>query len=255
MRTNLITLAVLIIALSSLPSCQKSEIAEAGISSKVKIYIEDATNTPYNRVDSFNLSYDANNRIISMISASSGAQFLYNYNSNTSYTLDIMNASHLIIRETSFINSDLLVDSTFQYNDTNDSSTVKLIYNSGKQLIQQLEYSYSTANGSQLLNKVGFMYDNNGNLIKETEKSPSGNTNVITTYTYNNIIVNLFTLSTIYRPMPFKNLPISITYFYPSTNATDSVTITYTYDNNNRVSTETHTDNNGNVVIKKYLYF
>lgn len=254
MRTNYIINAAVIFVVSVLFSCKKSDPAPSSGLAKVKTYIEDATNSPLHISDTFNVSYDANDRIQSLISTFSGGKFLYSYN-GSSYTLDIMNANHLIIRETSFINSNSLVDSTFQYNDTNDSSTLRLIYNSNKQVIQQRWYEYSLISGAQLWKKEDFTYDANGNLIKNITTNPAGTTTIIITYTYNNVVPNLYLLGPVYRPVMYKNLPVSITYFYPGTGTTQSVAIAYVLDNNNRVVTETHTDNNGYTVIKKYSYY
>ncbi|MEJ7587601.1 MAG: hypothetical protein WKI04_08575 [Ferruginibacter sp.] len=165
-----------------------------------------------------------------------------------------MKAGHLIIREVAFVNKDLLIDSSFQYNDTNDSSTHKYLYNSNKQLIQEKFYGYTIAAGAKLFQKNDFTYDNNGNLNKEIESDEFGKTNSITTYLFNNVVASVFTLSTAYYPVLFNNLPISKTISYPSGNTTQTVNITYTFDNNHRITTETQSTSQSIKVIKKYFY-
>jgi hypothetical protein len=256
MRIKFILTSLFITILTTFISCKKSDPTQNGnSSSKVKTYIEDYSSQLIHVTDTFNISYDANDRVISLISTFSGGKFIYNYSGSSSYTLDIMRNSHLIIRETSFINANLLVDSTFQYNDTKDSGTTKLIYNSSGLQTQNRTYDYSISTGSVLWKINNYTYDPNGNLIKDIDTNPSGNINLITTYTYTNVATTVFSLATIYKPLPYKYLPNTITYFYPSTNTTETDNFSYTFDSFNRVSSQIQLDHNGNSTVKKFLYF
>lgn len=234
-------------------SCQKSYTGQTDPSTKIKTYIEDASRTPYNSIDTFNISYDASDRIISMVSTAGNGGFYYSY-TPTTYTLDIKQGTNLVIREVSYINSNQLVDSTFQYNDTNDSSTSKLVYNAGKQLIQQMYYDYTTAGGAMLTGKETYTYDASGNIITQTDTNASGAVTETKTFTYSSFTAGI-SLFMLYRPAMAKNLPLTITTKSPGGNIISIETRAYTFDSNNRVVTQTDSDNFGNVVVKTFLYY
>jgi len=123
---NARTLLAASFVLCLLASCKKnSDKGPTGITNKLKLYIEDARATPYNSIDTFSLTYDNDNRITSLRSKT--LQFVYAYPSN-GFTMDLYESSHLSIHEIGFIKGNY-VDSTFQYNDTFDSTTEKYIYN------------------------------------------------------------------------------------------------------------------------------
>jgi hypothetical protein len=192
--------------LTLLFSCKKNDVAIQNTStSKIKTYIEMVTTPSSNTSDTFNVTYDASNRVTSVISTRSGLKFLYQYNSNPGYTLDIINGTQLSIRFFGFINNNSLLDSTFQFNDTNDSTTQKCIYNAAKQLIQFRTYDYSLPNGAVLFRKNDYTYDNTGNVIKDVESSPTGTVNSTITYTYTNLTGTLFSLVTMYQPVQYKS--------------------------------------------------
>ncbi len=236
-------------------SCQKDYTPQTGQSTKTKLktYIEDASKTPYNSIDTFNIGYDASDRIIS-VSNSGGSGFYYTYTA-TSYTMDLILGGQLNIRDISYINSDQLVDSTFQYNDTNDSSTSKLVYNAGKQLIQLLNYDYTRAGGGKLTGKETYTYDASGNLVTQTDTNASGGVTETITFTYSNFTAGIDLFNMHYRGSLSKNLPLTITTKSPGGNVRSIETRAYTFDSDNRVVTETDSDNFGNVVVKTFLYY
>jgi len=248
---NTLIAAVLILATTS---CQKSFTGQTDPSTKIKTYIEDASKTPYNSIDTFNIAYDASDRIISMVSTSGSGGFYYAY-TPTSYTLDIKQGTQLVIREISYINSNQLVDSTFQYNDTNDSSTSKLVYNAGKQLIQQMYYDYTTAGGAKLSSKETYTYDASGNVITQTDTNASGTVTETKTFTYSSFTAGIDLFNKLYRPAMAKNLPLTITTKSPGGNITAIEKRAYTFDSDNRLVTQTDSDNFGNVVVKTFLYY
>ena len=255
MKSYIKSIVAVFIGILFLYSCKKSDTIQNTLSTKVKTYSEEVTNFGSTSGDTFNVVYDIDNRVISLISPFSEAQFLYTYTSNSTYTFDIKNGPHLVIREFNYINSNSFVDSSFQYNDTNDSTTMKFIYNSNNQLIEQKTYTYSLPVGAVMFRKNKFVYDSQGNLFKNFELTATGDTNMITTYTYTNIIGNTFSLATIYYPTLHKYLPETITNYYPSSNTTVLSTLTYVFDNYNRVIKETQTNSAGNYSIKKYDYY
>src|SRR5258708_6966648 len=126
--SQFVAISVIII----LSSCQKETSSEpAGVTNKVKTYTEAITSTTIgNSITTYNLAFDASDRIISMISASDPSdKFLFKYNSNKSYSTDTYNFNGLEIHEDVFLNNNLSADSTFQYNNTGDSTTEKFFYN------------------------------------------------------------------------------------------------------------------------------
>src|SRR5688572_25417492 len=101
--TRMTIIAALVILAAA--SCQKENNPPTGQSTKtrIKTYIEDASKTPYNFIDTFNVAYDASDRVISIASTSSGSGFYYTYTA-TSYTMDLILGGQLNIRDISYIN-------------------------------------------------------------------------------------------------------------------------------------------------------
>ena len=197
------------------------------------------------------MTYDGNNRIISV--ASSNIKFIYTYNSNVNFTLDLYTNNLLDIHEVFYVNSALSVDSTFQYNNTNDSTTEKYIY-IGKLLSHRTTYRYSKSSGSRIDTQNDYTYDNNGNPIKDTQIDSIGNIKTIFTYTYNSSILN-FSTSPLYFAPKSKNLPATLAVTDGLGSAIVSVTYTYLYDNSGRVTKETDTLDNGEIVVKTFVYY
>ena len=147
----------------------------------------------------FNLAYDANDRIISLTSTTSaGDRFVYQY-SNGGYTLDIYNSNQVAIHEVFYLNNNSFVDSTFAYNNTSDSFTERYLYNSAKQVTIIRQYDYSIATGSVLNNVENYTYDTNGNAVKLTDNYS------VTTYDYYTNLSGNFPGITPYFPVS-KNL-------------------------------------------------
>ena len=212
---------------------------------RVKTYTEDLTSGGTHSVTTFDLSYDNSNRLVSMISETDpGDKFIFKYGSG-SYTGDIFNSNALSIHEVFFLNSIPLVDSTFQYNDTNDSTTEKYIYNSAKQLVTLKEYDYSLLTGSVLANTTNYKYDSNGNQISATDDYS------VVLYDYT-ALANTLVIGAPYFPVN-KNLVKTTTYSFGV--STIILNHTYTFDGSNRLSTETITDSATYTFIKTYTYY
>jgi hypothetical protein len=247
MKLSKIFLGILVTSIFA--SCQKdisSENSGTPVSNKVKTYTEDVTSGGTHSVTTFNVAYDASDRVVSITSAASpGDRFVFQY-SNGSYTGDIFNANVLSIHEDYFLNSNSLLDSTFQYNDTNDSSTEKYLYNGAKQLVTLKEYDYSLVTGSELFNTTSYVYDGSGNAVTVTDNSS------ITTYTYYPDLVNNLVLGTPYVPVN-KNLVKTTTVVSGGT--TVVLNHTYTFDASNRLSTEKIVADSGEMFIKTYTYY
>jgi hypothetical protein len=248
---NTFFISLFVIAFFS--SCQKQVdwgdiTAPATPSGNVKTYTEDVTISGGGRVvTTFNLEYDAGNRLVSMTSASNpGDKFLFQHRSN-SYTLDIYNANLLAVHQVAFLNSFSLVDSTFQYNDTQDTMTEKYLYNSAKHLVKMKQYDFKKSTGAILYNTHDYLYDNNGNQISDKDSSST------TTYEYTDL-KNDFVLGPNYF---YKTKNLVKTTKYTSGGSTETLNHTYAFDSNKRLTTETiNGSGNGTsyVVIKTYTY-
>src|SRR5205809_4019640 len=122
------TLIAAIIGIFLSTSCKKNnETPSAGTASLPKTYTEDIRTAGFNSLTTYNLTYDGNNRITSMTSIPEPAinKFIYTYSSNNSLTMDLYNSNVLSIHEILWLNSSGALDSTFQYNDSHDTSTEK----------------------------------------------------------------------------------------------------------------------------------
>src|ERR1700722_19221236 len=121
-------------------ACKKSSSSNSsGKSSKLKTYIEYVQAGSSITTDTFAVAYDNDNRIISVTAPNLG--FVYTY-SDKSFTLDLYENSQLSIHEIAWLNSVPYVDSTFQYDNTSDTTTEGYIY-TGNQLTRETTYSYS----------------------------------------------------------------------------------------------------------------
>lgn len=213
-------------------------------SKRVKTYTEDITSGGTHSVTTFDLSYDNSNRLLSMTSETNpGDKIVFNYG-NGSFTSDIYNSNALSIHEMFFLNSNSFVDSTFQYNDTNDTTTEKYIYNGAKQLVTFKEYDYSVLTGGVLANTTNYKYDSNGNQISATDNYS------VTLFDYT-ALANTIVIGAPYFPVN-KYLVKTTTYSF----GVSSIILshTYTFDGSNRLSTETITDGATYTFIKTYTY-
>ena len=213
-----------------------------GSTSLVRTYTEDITTADGNIKVTFNLSYDASGRITSLVSTSNaGDKFVYQYGTNK-YSSDLYNSNVLSIHGDFYLNSMQLVDSVLQYNDTADTTTNKFTYNASKQPIRQNEYEVK--NGvSTLISTTSYVYDANGNMIKET------GTEGEKIYEYGTTVNNL-NVGNIYSYKP-KYLPKTITIKGP---VSGTLTHTYIFDSNNRLTSEKAVFTNGDVAVKTYTY-
>lgn len=243
------TLLPSVIIILVFTSCKKEKSSDGNPSpsSKVKTYTENIDYGGGNTDNAtFNMTYDANDRLVSMTSASSpGDRFEYKY-ATGSFTMDLYNSNALSIHETFFLNSKSLIDSTFQYNDTKDSSTEKYIYNSANQLITVKEYDYSKSTGAMLYNTTNYSYDNNGNVIKTTDDYS------ITTYEYYADLKNNLVFGT-----PYMQANKNLVKTTKSGTGSSAIILNhvYTFDASNRISIETITFDSGEVATRTYTYY
>jgi hypothetical protein len=250
-RKLLIALTIILGIFYLSSSCKKSSSTNASNNpNRLRLYIEDLRNSPQHVIDTFTVTYDGNNRITAL--ASPTIKFIYTYSSH-SFTLDLYENNVLSIHEILYLNSQLYIDTTFQYDNTNDTTTEKYDYN-GSLLTTLSSYIYSSA-GTHLDTQDAFTYDNNGNLITDTQTDSLGNTNTMSTYTYTNQIRNVST-QPFYYPAQSKNLPATQVQTDGNGNILAAISYSYTLDSSSRVTQEVDKDTmTGYTYVKDYVYY
>jgi hypothetical protein len=230
----------------SLFSCKKDNSANTS-STRPKTYTENVTSSiSGNSIITADLTWDNKSRLVSVVTRPEppAFKFLYNYGAN-SFTFDEYNSNVLTIHEMVWLNAIPYIDSTFQFNDTHDSSTEKYIYNAEKQLVQKNEYNYSATSGATLYNTTNYSYDSNGNLVTETDYFTT------TTYDYYSNLLTPFSTDMAYLPLT-RNLPKTFTTNQGGISV--SATHTYGFDSKNRLVADSVVATNGDVIIKSYTY-
>lgn len=237
-------------------SCKKSgNTDQTSHPDKVKTYSESVTSSDGSEFyATYNITYDANNRITGIIPVTTlGSKFLFAYPANNKFSIDIYNTGALSIHEDVILNSNSLFDSTFQYNDTNDTTTEKYFYNSNNQLITLKEYDYSKNYGADISNVTSYSYDSNGNLIKTTDTDKQ-----VETFDYYPDLIYAMPFTNPYETQGLKaskkmNLLKTRTVTsngYPG----GSVVYTYTFDSENRISSITQTLDDGTIGVQTFTY-
>jgi len=249
---NILSAIVTVSTIVFLSSCQKDAGGDLPASTdKVKTYTEDVTSSFVGHtVTTFNLSYDASNRIVSLVSASDpGNKIIYTYNSANSISSDLYSAGALQIHEDVYLNNNR-IDSTYQYNNDGDTTTEKYLYNSSGDWTKSYEYDYSKVTGSDLYNTITYTYDGNGNQLK----AEGTDTNVETYEYYADQVYIHPLIGPALIPSVKHNLIKTHTITsngYP----VGTLTFTYTFDSSNRISTEKGVADDGSVIIKTYTYY
>ncbi|MBL7697778.1 MAG: hypothetical protein JNK79_06450 [Chitinophagaceae bacterium] len=243
----LITLSAL-----SFSACQKDDIPFEEQNKpvhRVKTYTETIHSSFLGDIsETYNLSYDDNNRIASMISADDpGNKFVFTYPNSTLFQLDIYTDNAVVIHEDGFLNESKMLDSTFQYNDEGDTTTEKHFYNADKLVVKTNEYNYTTAGGSVLMDQTNYTYDSNKRLIEES------NSLGVTKYEYDGNVANTIDLYPVFF-MQVKQLPSKTIY---SSGGDETVTAihTYTFDSMNRITSDKSVLSTGDEIIKSYTYY
>lgn len=244
------------VSVFALGSCQKDYSIDSGSGSgnnnggnalaRPKTYTEELTEPNGHESITFNLNYDGSNRLVSLVAAADpSTKMVYTYNSSGLAKLDIYNTGSLSLHEEFYLNRSNRPDSTFQYNDTGDSTTEKYLYNGNKQLVLVKNYQYSKLTGGELDFATSYQYDAAGNLVKETDGITT------TTYEYTTQTNPLINLS------PFT---LDILRLVKTTTIDDGMdkiifNHTYTFDSSNRLTSEkmTSTDNSI-IVVRSYTY-
>lgn len=229
-------------------SCKKEHPASSNNNAdKVKTYTETVTSSSDSHSVTYNFTYDSRNRITSMFLVSAPSEkFVFTYNSDSEVSMDLLSSSGNIHEDIFFKNS--LVDSTYQYNDTRDTTSEKYTYNGSSQQTKLYEYDYYNGN-PVLSNTTNYTYDSNGNLVKTTDTE-----NQVETFEYYPDLV--YSMPVLSPTMTSQKTNLVKTHTVTSNGyPVDSVTNTYTFDGNNRISTITGSTSSGMVVTKTFTYF
>jgi len=246
---------ILPLALIIFAACKKDKSADnsTAANAKVKTYTEDITSPGGGHVTAtYTLSYDINGRVTGLLVAPPiDFEIKYIYNTGIDYSVEIYNSNVLNIHQDVFHNANSFLDSTFEYNDTKDTTTEKCFYNANNQLIKTNEYVYSAITGSSLTNSVTYTYDADGNMVQS-----NGTDGISELYEY--------------YPDPFMVYPLlrasdgiaTQKHHLIKTHSTtingypdESASFTYTFDEHNRISTEKGISDDSTVVIKTYTYY
>lgn len=222
---------------------------------RVKTYRETRTSPTLGNWDILStLSYDSKGRLISMISDQTPQfKMIYSYPANNKVAMEMMRGQDLLIHEDFYLNSNSLIDSTFQYNDTQDSTTEKYIYSPNGQISRIREYSYSRLSPPVLQETTVFTYDANGNCIKQYKQSSGETTNF---EYYNNLVYKLPNITPPINPFNNKKLPLTKKKIFDlggGSNITSD--LTYTFDSKDRISTIKESYSEGTVVTMTFTYF
>jgi YD repeat-containing protein len=228
-------------------SCKKGDDSSVSVASLPKTYTEDLRSAASTTRGTFNLTYDSKGRLTSMtaIPEPSILKFVYQYPSDNTVMMDMYELNQLSIHENFWLNSFSLVDSTFQYDNTNDTSTEKYFYDGNHLLTKYNSYDYYKS-VSTLSNQTQYTYDNNGNAITQTDNTGT------TSYTYYADLP--YTLST---GLPF----ISASKNFIKTTSDDAsgtpetATHYYLFDSNNRLTQDSaYVSGTDVILIKTYTY-
>jgi YD repeat-containing protein len=238
------------LALLLLAACKKNSGTNSqGAVNKLKMYIEDDRTLNGHQTDSFAVTYDNDNRITGLVSPN--LKFAYAYSAK-SFTLDLYENGQFSIHEIAYINSASYVDSTFQFNNTNDTTTEGYTYK-GNQLVSKTTYLYSRL-GTSIDSRDDYTYDNNGNMTKDVQSDGQGNINMVQTFTYTDKPANV-TIHPTYFAQPSKYLPATLKLTDGAGNSLGTVTYSYAFDSSGRLIKETDTADNGDVFVKTYVYY
>jgi hypothetical protein len=230
-------------------SCTKEESVNnrPGSKHKLKSYsisVIEPGGVPY--TESFDLFYDDQDRIVQAKATNlPNSGFEYTYFPDH-YIMEITGNGQVLVHGTFYLNNNMMVDSLFQYNNEQDTTVTKYVYNNNKQLIQQRFYDYSTFFGASLTSTLNYQYDANGLLTTETD----GNLEI--TYVYDKVIHNTVTTGAPYMPMP-KQLPTQA--IYKMGLDTETIDYTYNFDSQNRLISEVAVASGGGMSTTTYTYF
>lgn len=246
MKTSTLSLVILIIVLTA--SCKKDSTG-SNAPQKLKTYTEDITAVGIGHVvETFNINYDEQDRITSLVSSTKpGHRLEYQYIKNNHFIFEKIEDNKVILHSSYFINDNLsLVDSFYQYNNRNDTISMKFLYDGENRIVMKKEYIHSYLMPAPVwVNTIKYQYDLNGTLTKLTDSYSE------TTYRYDAEHKNTVQIEPFYFPVQQK-LP---THTY-TTRWGILITIehSYSFDDHKRLISEKAVSSDGRVTVKSYTY-
>lgn len=202
--------------------------------------------------ETFNVSYDNNGRISSLVSESNaGDKFEFAYPAANRRTLRIFSDNELSIHSDIFMTSTALIDSVFQWNNTEDSSATKYVYDASKRVVRIKEYDYTKRTGSVLTNTTNYTYNDDGDLIRSIDTD--GLETLFEYYPgekYEPIDVwNLGTAQAGEKTRLIKKQTVK-----SGSRLIGTAEHTYTFDAQKRITSDIATTNQGYISTKTYTY-
>lgn len=228
-------------------SCKKESAGNA--THKLKTYTEDITAVGIGHVvETFNINYDEQDRITSVVSSTkSGHRLEYRYINEGEFIFEKIEDNKVTSHTSCFINSSLsLIDSTYQYNNRKDTVSMKYLYDSENRILMQKEYIHSYLIPAPVrANTIKYQYDLKGTLTKKTDSYSE------ITYRYDSTHKNTVQIEPFYFPVQEK-LP---THTY-TTRWGILITIehSYAFDEHKRLISEKAVSSDGRVTVKSYTY-
>lgn len=244
MKTIAISLVTLIVVSAS---CKKDSDSSGPSSQKLKAYTEDITAIGGRVVETYNINYDGQGRLTSLVSVTKpGYRLEYTYQNNDKFTYEKLEGDQVTFHSTNYLNSHSLVDSTYQFNHLHDTISYKYLYDEENRLVKKNEYIHSyLIPYPVLVNEIKYQYDLKGVLTKIQESFAE------ITYRYDSLHLNTVQLEPSYFPFQEK-LP---THTYTTRHGrTVEIEHTYQYDEHNRLVQERAAGNDGKITLKTYTY-
>jgi hypothetical protein len=229
-------------------SCNKDKDGGGNSLQKLKTFTEEITAVGIGRrVETFNVNYDDQGRVTSIVSTTKpGHRKVYEYLNSDKFIYEEIEENKVTKHFDYFINGEIgKIDSLFKYNNRNDTSSFKYFYNSDNKSLKTKEYLINYLLPPVWCNTFDYEYDIKGKLTKLKESFGE------TTYRYDAEYKNTVMIEPAY--MPVQELLPSHTY---STRFGITVTTehTYTYDGQGRLTSERASSDDGTILIKSYTY-
>lgn len=233
-------------------SCKKDKDGGSSGRQKLKSYTEEITAVGIGHVvETFNVSYDGQDRITSIVSTTKpGHRLEYNYINNNKFTYEQIEDNKVMLHCDYFINAEIgKVDSLYQFNIRKDTIAFKYLYNKENKILRQKEYLITYYLPPVWYNTIDYVYDTRGTLTRKTETSPAE-----ITYVYDAEYKNTTLLEPGYLPSQ-ELLP---THTYSTRfNITTTTEHTYTYDDKGRLTVAKAVTFDGSrqtVIVRTYTY-
>lgn len=238
----------LVVVLVLNTSCKKDKATGSPGRQKLKSYTEDITAVGIGHVvETFNVNYDGQDRITSIVSTTKpGHRLEYNYLNNDKFTFEQIEDHKVMLHCDYFINGEIgKVDSLYQYNIRKDTISFKYFYNSDNKILKQKEYLITYHLPPVWYNTIDYIYDGKGTLTKKQESFSE------ISYQYDAEYKN----TTLTQPGYIPTQELLPTHTYNTRfSVTTSTEHSYTYDDKGRLTSERAASNDGRIIIRTYTY-